>query len=132
MRTHPLHARLLAEARSPTAKGNLQATEMVVKLAERMANAGLAAMHDPRRAIADKLTSQDGVRSVGNLGAAAKHSEGAHQMNDHVESNFGCYDNAAHMFRYASVENLAGLAQQMRNHDFFQLVPGAKQPSSGR
>eukprot|EP00966_Prymnesium_polylepis_P075915 1760491-Prymnesium_polylepis.1 len=51
-------------------------------------------------------------------------------MNDHVESNFGCYDNVAHMFRYASVENLAGLAQQMRNQDFFQPVPGAKGPSS--
>ena len=50
MRTHPIHARVLAEARSPAGKGNLQATEseMVVALAERMANAGLAAMHDGR------------------------------------------------------------------------------------
>jgi hypothetical protein len=49
LRTHPMHARVLAEARSPSGKGNAQATEVVVELAERMANAGLAAMHDSRR-----------------------------------------------------------------------------------
>eukprot|EP00966_Prymnesium_polylepis_P007183 165724-Prymnesium_polylepis.1 len=92
---------------------------MVVNLAERMANAGLAAMHDSRRAIADKLTSQDGANAVGKLGEVHNQTQGAHQMNDHVESNFGCYDNVAHMFRYATVENLSGIAQQMRNRDFF-------------
>ena len=115
MRTHRIHARVLAEARNPAGKGNIQATEKVVALAERMANAGLAAMRDGRRAIADKLTSQDGANSVGNLGAAHEKTKGDHQMNDHVESNFGCYDNVAHMFRYATVENLSGIAQQMRN-----------------
>jgi hypothetical protein len=115
MRTHPIHARVLAEARSPAGKGNLQATEMVVALAERMANAGLAAMHDGRRAIADKLTSQDGPNAVGKLTAAHANTQGAHQMNDHVESNFDCYDLVAHMFRYTTVENLSGVAQQMRN-----------------
>ena len=39
-------------------------------------------------------------------------------MNAHVESNFGCYDNVAHTFRYTTVEHLAGLAQQMRMGDF--------------
>ena len=94
-----------------------------------MANAGLAAMRDPRRAIADKLTSQEGINSVGNLSAAAEHTKGAHQMNDHVESNFGCYDNVAHLFRYATVENLSGMSQQMRNGDLYQPVPGV---SDGR
>ena len=88
-RTHPMHARVLAEARSPAGKGNAQATATVVALEERMANAGLAAMHDSLRAIADKLTSQDGANAVGNLSAAHEHTKGAHQMNDHVESNFG-------------------------------------------
>ena len=83
-----------------------------------MANAGLAAMHDRRRAIADKLTSQDGDNAVGKLAAAHANTKGAHQMNDHVESNFGCYDNVAHMFRYATVENLSGVAQHMRNQAF--------------
>mmetsp|Transcript_24056 Transcript_24056/g.59701 ORF Transcript_24056/g.59701 Transcript_24056/m.59701 type:complete len:566 (-) Transcript_24056:199-1896(-) len=123
LRTHAIHARVLEEARRPEGKGNIQATEMCVKLAEVMASAGLAAMRDPKRAIADKLTSQDGANSVGNSAAAHEHGKGAHQMNDHVESNFGCYDLVAHMFRYATVENLAGLAQQMRNGDFHRPVP---------
>ena len=62
---HRVHERAIAEARSPAQDGggNAQATEMVVELAEKMANAALAAMRDPRRAIADKLTSQVGVRA---------------------------------------------------------------------
>eukprot|EP00966_Prymnesium_polylepis_P243902 5641009-Prymnesium_polylepis.1 len=75
-------------------------------------------MRDSRRAIADKLTSQDGVNAAGKLSAARVHTVGAHQMNDHVESTFGCFDSVAHMFRYASAEHLSGLAQQMRNGDF--------------
>ena len=66
-------------------------------------------------AIADKLTSQDGANAVGKLDAAHEHTKGSHQMNDHVESNFGCYDLVSHMFRYTTVENLSGIAQQMRN-----------------
>ena len=53
-----LRSRVLAEARSPAAAGNAQATEMLVELAEEMANAALNMMHCTRRAIADKLTSQ--------------------------------------------------------------------------
>jgi hypothetical protein len=61
---HRVHQRALAEARSPAKAegGNAQATKMVVELAEKMANAALAAMRDPRRAIADKLTSQVGSK----------------------------------------------------------------------
>ena len=55
---YAIHKVALAEARSPAGAGNAQATEMVVALAEKMANGALAAMHDSKRAIADKLTSQ--------------------------------------------------------------------------
>ena len=83
------------------------------------------AMRDPRRAIADKLSSQDGANAVGRLADVHEHTKDTHQMNDHVESNFGCYDLVAHMFRYTTVENLSGIAQQMRNKDFFLPVPVA-------
>ena len=43
---------------------------------------------------------------------------GANVTNDHVESNFGVYDMLARMFRGATVENISGMAQQARNHDF--------------
>ena len=55
---HPVHKLALAEARKPAGKGNAQATEKVVELAEKMANAALYAMRDPRRAIRDLLTSE--------------------------------------------------------------------------
>lgn len=113
-----MHERALSEARSPAGKGNSQATEMVVALAEKMANAALFAMRDPRRAIADKLTSQDGINAVGVSAAVHKAIKGAHTMNDHVESNFGSYDNVNRMFRYATVAHIGGIAQQMRNGDF--------------
>jgi hypothetical protein len=54
-RTHPMHARVLAEARSPTGKGNVQATQVVVELAERMANAG-PTRPDPTRPIQSHTT----------------------------------------------------------------------------
>ena len=88
-----------------------------------MANAGLEAMRDPRRAIADKLTSQDGANAVGQLTATHEHHEGAHQMNDHVESNFGCFDNVAHMFRYTTTENRPRMSMRAISHQPTRIHP---------
>ena len=115
---YQIHRLVLAEARDPVDAGNTQATPRVVVLATEMANAALVAMHDPRRAIADLLLSQDGKFSVGKDPRRNKSTAGAHQTNDRVESNFGCVDILMKMFRHASVESVAGMAQQMRNHDF--------------
>ena len=90
--TKHLRTRVLAEARSPAGEGNIQATEMTVQLAEEMAGAGLAAMRDARRAIADKLSSQDGVNAPGKCAAVHEVTRGAHVMNDHVESIFSGAD----------------------------------------
>lgn len=90
--TKHLRTRVLAEARSPSGEGNIQATEMTVQLAEEMAGAGLAAMRDARRAIADKLSSQDGVNAPGKCAAVHEVTRGAHVMNDHVESIFSGAD----------------------------------------
>ena len=94
---HFVHARVLAEARSPAGSGNAQATEMVVALAEAMAEAALVAMRDPLRAIADKLTSQDGVNAIGKSETMHAGTSGAHMMNDLVETNFGSWDLVARM-----------------------------------
>lgn len=91
---------------------------MVVALAEKMANGALVAMRDSRRAIADKLTSQDGANAVGKSETMHKRTRGAHVMNDHVESHFGSYDFLARIFRHSTVENLSGMTQQMHNQDF--------------
>ena len=83
-----------------------------------MANAALVAMRDTRRAIADKLTSQDGVNAVGKNAVTHDRTRGAHVMNDHVESHFGSYDYLSRIFRHSTVENLSGMTQQMHNQDF--------------
>ena len=118
--SYEINRLILSEARSPSDAegGNAQATERVVKLAEVMANAALVAMRDPRRAICDLLTSQDGKFAAGKDAGRAKATVGAHVTNDRVESNFGCIDALMRMFRYATVENISGVAQQMRNGDF--------------
>ena len=85
-------SRVLAEARSPSGAGNAQATEMAVELAEQMANAALEIMHCSRRAIADKLTSQDGINAPGKSAAVHAATRSAHVINDLVESNFGSVD----------------------------------------
>eukprot|EP00966_Prymnesium_polylepis_P027388 633569-Prymnesium_polylepis.1 len=109
-----MHRHALSEARSPAGKGNAEATEFTVGLAETMANAALVAMRDPKRAIASLLKSQGGERCA----KRAKATAGAHVTNDRAESNFGCVDMLMRMYRYTTVENISGVAQQMRNGDF--------------
>ena len=113
-----IHRQTLSEARSPAGAGNAQATERAVALAEKMANAALVAMRDPRRAICSLLTSQEGEFSMGSDPSKHAATAGAHVTNCRVESNFGCVDILMRMFRYATVENVSGMAQQMRNQDF--------------
>ena len=115
---HAVHAKVLSEARSPAGAGNAQATEQVVALAEKMANAALVAMRDPKRAIASLLTSLDGEDAMGKDTARHAATAGAHVTNCRVESNFGCVDVLMRMYRHATVENISGMAQQMRNGDF--------------
>ena len=116
---HRFNERVLAEARSPSRAGNRQSTTTTVALAEKMATAALTAMHDTKRAIADKLSSQGGANAE-----PAKRQKvhaatvGAHVTNARCESNFGSYDYVGHVFRGTSVESLSGLTLQMRNHDF--------------
>ena len=114
---HPVYERVGDEARSPTLKGNRQATPRTIALAERMANAALVAMHDTRRAIADKLTSQDGVNAPAKRQKMHEATVGAHVNNSRCESMFASYDYVGHIFRGAAVSSLGGLGQQMRNRD---------------
>ncbi|MDC0525801.1 hypothetical protein OAO87_02285 [bacterium] len=129
---HRVYQRVLAEARAPTGKGNAQATDMTVALAEKMATAALTAMHDAKRAIADKLTSQDGVNTPAKQQKMHAATIGAHVANDRVESIFGSYDYVGHIFRGTSVENLSGLAQQMRNRDFDRAETAARKRKKGK
>ena len=121
-----VHKVALAEARSPTiSAGAKQSQPMAEKLAEVMAKAGIEAMRDPKRAIAELLTEEDGSHAMGDEAARAevhKATKGANVTNDPVERLFAKYDHVAHRFRYATVENLAGMSLQM-NHGDFDMPP---------
>ena len=116
---HLHHVVALAEARAPTGAGGAQSQPMAVRLAELMAKAGIKAMRDPKRAIAELLTQEDGSGpTVGDRAERHEALKGANVTNDPVERIFGKYDIVSHQFRYATAENLAGMAQQMNNQDF--------------
>ena len=116
--THKVYADTLAEAQSATTVGNVQATPTTIKLAEVMATGALTIMHDTKRAIAEKLTSQDGACAPAKRQKMHKATIGAHVNNSRVESIFGSYDYVGHIFRGASAAILGGLAQCMRNRPF--------------
>ena len=120
---HRVNELALAEARDSKGAGNAQATDEVVRLAEEMANAALVAMRDPKRAICSLLTSQDGDHAAGKDPTVHAATVGANVTNDRVESNFGCVDMLMRMYRYATVENISGMAQQMHNGDFERPLP---------
>ena len=84
---HRVFERVLAEARSPESKGNKQAEPATIALAEKMATAALTAMHDAKRAIADKLSSQDGENAPAKRAAMHAATVGAHTANDRVVSS---------------------------------------------
>jgi len=115
---HRSYVRTLEEARDPTAPGNQQSTPIMVELAQRMANGALVAMRDAKRAIAAKLTSEDGDECVAKSARVHEATKGAHVMNDHVETNYGIYDQRSRTFRNCSAENISGMVQQARNGDF--------------
>ena len=117
---HRWYVRTLEEARSPTSNGGRESTAMTVELAQVMANAALVAMRDSKRAIADKLTSQEGANAASAAKSARVHeaTKGAHVMNAHVESHFGRGDNVMRTFRNSTAEAYSGMVQQSCMYDF--------------
>ena len=109
---------VLDEARAPVNKSNIASTDATIDLLQAMAVDGLAKMRDPKIAIADWLTNQDGSKSWGKNAAAHAATVGAHTNNDRVETNFGGFDNVLRTFESICIENASGIAQQMRMHHF--------------
>eukprot|EP00966_Prymnesium_polylepis_P005759 131300-Prymnesium_polylepis.1 len=62
---HPLMALALSEAQQPRDQANKDATDMTIELIEVMAEAALRKMRDPKIAVSDWLTSQDGKYAIG-------------------------------------------------------------------
>jgi hypothetical protein len=83
-----------------------------------MANAMLAKCHDPKLSLCKYLTSQDGSHILEKHKDDHEATKGSCTTNDRVESNFGTYDLVQRMFGTIAVENVSGVAQQMRSKDF--------------
>ena len=115
---HPWFKQVLSEAQAPKNKSNIAATDATIDLIQAMALAGLEKMRNPKLAIADWLTSQDGSKSFGKNADAHAATMGAHVTNCRVESNFGGFDNVLRTFESICIENASGIAQQMRMHHF--------------
>eukprot|EP00966_Prymnesium_polylepis_P046634 1080997-Prymnesium_polylepis.1 len=137
-RRHRLMELALAEAQQPRDKVNKDATDTTIQLIEVMAEAALRKMRDPKLAVSDWLTSQDGKYAIGANAEMHEATIGAHTTTDRVESNFGCYDYVLRRWVGISPENASGIAQQMRMHDLERLSQvvsdcrKAKQPQPAR
>ena len=75
-------------------------------------------MHDPKRALADKLTSQDGENSYHKNADAHARTQGIAGVNDSSENKFATADYVMRTYRHISVHNASGIVQQRAAHDF--------------
>ena len=110
---------VLSEARAPAeGTGNHQATARTLELAKVQAERALEKLKDPKLALADKLTSQDGANSFGKNADAHARTRGVHATNDAVENKFATADYVMRTYRGVSVLNTSGIVQQRSAHDF--------------
>lgn len=78
--------------------------------------AALKKMHDPKLALADKLTSMDGANAIGNQVQGHAETQGCHASNDSLaESVFGTFDYILRRFGGISQEAASGVAQAVRS-----------------
>ena len=81
--------------------------------------AGLRKMHDPKLALSNKLTSQEGSSSFGKSAEVHEDTQGLDATNDRLaESVFGVYDYVLKRFPNISMEAASAVAMAMRSKSF--------------
>jgi hypothetical protein len=81
--------------------------------------AGLRKLHDPKLALADKLTSQEGAKSFSKSARAHTDTIGLDATNDRLaESVFGVYDYVLRRCPGISMEAASAVAQAIRSKSF--------------
>ena len=114
---------VLRKARSPDpGTGEEQATQMTLTILKAEARRALEKMHDPRLALADKLTSQEGANAFSTNQDAHERLKGVHGTNDGSENKFAIADYVMRTFRKMSVFNVAGVVTQRGAHDYDRPV----------
>ena len=81
-----------------------------------MSMAMLVALRDPKRALADKLSSLNGANSWALSQEAHAATIGVHGTTDRIESNFGVTDALMHKFRGQLIEHVSGAVLEARAH----------------
>lgn len=113
---HLVWALVREELLNPADATNRATREKTIEYLEIQCAAGLRKMHDPRLALRDKLTSQDGVNCVGNSQQAHEDTLGVHATNDVLaESVFGTYDMILHRCPGISMEAASAVSQSVRS-----------------
>lgn len=112
-RVRHLHYKLaLAELLDPSDETNRATREKTIEYLQVQAKAALEKMYDPKLAIADKLTSQDGQNSFGKLGKVDEDLRGCNATNDATaEAVFGAWKLERRRNPGISVRRSSGLAQ---------------------
>ena len=100
--------------------GEWQATDVTLEILKAQAERALEKMHDKKIALADKLSSQDGINSYAANADGHARTKEADGNNDGVENKFAIGDVVMRMFRNISVFNTSGIVQQHTAHDFDQ------------
>lgn len=113
---HLLYRRALDELLHPTDSTNAASEQKVIEYLEVQAAAAVRKLHDPKLALRDKLSSQDGVNSVRNAGVAHSDTIGCQSTNDTLaESVFGTFDMVLKRFQGISMEAASGVSQAVRS-----------------
>lgn len=106
----------LDELLDPSDETNQATRQKTIEYLQLQCEAGLRKMHDPKLALADKLTSQDGANAIGKMTAVIADTVHMHATNDELcESVYGAFKYCRRKFTGISVRRASGLAQAMRS-----------------
>lgn len=106
---HLIYHKVRAELVEPLEETNVRSRAKTIEYLELQCRAALKKLHDPKLALRDKLTSQDGKNCVRNAAQQHEDTIGCHATNDVLaESIFGTYDMILRRFGGISMEAASG------------------------
>lgn len=113
---HLVWKQALAELIAPVDETNVATRAKCIEYLEVQCVAALRKLHDPKLALRDHLTSQDGEKSYGKSKQAHEDLIGCHATNDALsESVFGTYDMILRRCPGISMEAASGVSQAVRS-----------------
>lgn len=113
---HLLYQRALQELLHPSDATNAATREKTIEYLQVQCVAALRKLHDPKLALCQQLTSQNGEYCTANTAEAHADTIGCHSTNDSLaESVFGTFDMVLRRFQGVSMEAASGVAQAVRS-----------------